>query len=255
MPNLSVVIPAYNEEQRLPGTLEQVLAYLEQQPYTSELLVVDDGSRDGTREVVTRFSAQDERVRLVEYGVNRGKGYAVRQGMLAATGDRILMSDADLSTPIAELEKLAARLDDGCDIAIGSRALPESNLAVHQPPLRELIGRCFNLVVRILAVPGIHDTQCGFKLFSRAAAHDIFPLLTVDQWAFDVEALLVARKMGYQIAEVPVTWVNDENSKVNVARDFVRTVLDLGRIRLYWSLRSPRRSPLAACRDRASVGP
>jgi dolichyl-phosphate beta-glucosyltransferase len=255
MPDLSVIIPAYNEEKRLPGTLDQVLAYLVQQPYSYEVLVVDDGSRDATREIVARFAAESACVRLVEYGGNRGKGYAVRQGMRAATGERILMSDADLSTPIEELETLAARLEDGFDIAIGSRALPESNLAVRQPPLRELIGRGFNLVVRILAVPGIHDTQCGFKLFSRAAAHDIFPLLTVDQWAFDVEALLVARKMGYRIAEVPVTWVNEENSKVNVARDFVRTLLDLGRIRLYWSLRSPRRSPLAACRDRASVGP
>jgi dolichyl-phosphate beta-glucosyltransferase len=253
-PELSVIIPAFNEEKRLPGSLSRVLDYLRQQPFSAEVLVVDDGSRDTTAALVARLAEEDPRVRLLQYGANRGKGYAVRYGMLQARGERVLMSDADLSTPIEELEKLSAALDDGADIAIGSRAMPGSYLAVHQPPLRELIGRSFNLVVRILAVPGIHDTQCGFKLFTRAAARDVFSLLTVDQWCFDVEALLVARKMGYQIRELPITWVNEENTKVNVLRDFARTVTDLMRIRARWLLRRPRRSASESFRGGRRLG-
>lgn len=240
-PYLSVIIPAKDEEQRLPATLERVLAYLRRQSYPYEVVVVDDGSRDGTQGVVERFAEIDRTVRGVSYAVNRGKGYAMRQGMLAASGDYLLMCDADLSTPIEEVEKLFAALDGGADVAIGSRAMAGSHLVVRQPPLRELIGRCFNLAVRILAVPGIHDTQCGFKLFTRDAGRDIFARLTVDHWCFDVEALLVARKMAYRIAEIPVTWVNEANTKVNVWRDFLRTVLDLVRIRARWLVRRPRR--------------
>jgi dolichyl-phosphate beta-glucosyltransferase len=253
-PELSVIIPAFNEEKRLPGSLGRVLDYLRQQPFSAEVLVVDDGSRDTTAALVARLAEEDARVRLIQYGANRGKGYAVRYGMLQARGERVLMSDADLSTPIEELEKLSAALDGGADIAIGSRAMPGSYLAVHQPPLRELIGRSFNLVVRILAVPGIHDTQCGFKLFTRAAARDVFSLLTVDQWCFDVEALLVARKMGYRIRELPITWVNEENTKVNVLRDFARTVTDLMRIRARWLLRRPRRSASESFRGGRRLG-
>jgi dolichyl-phosphate beta-glucosyltransferase len=249
-PYLSVIIPAKDEEKRLPGTLERVLEYLGRQPYTYEVVVVDDGSTDDTRGVVERFAATDPAVRLLSYEVNRGKGYAVRRGMLDAQGDYLLMCDADLSTPIEEVETLFAALDEGAAIAIGSRAMTGSHLVVRQPPLRELIGRCFNLAVRFLAVPGIHDTQCGFKLFTRAAARDIFAHLTVDHWCFDVEALLVARKMEYRVAEVPVTWVNEANTKVNVLRDFARTVLDLLRIRTRWLLRRPRRGQ-AAERDGA----
>jgi dolichyl-phosphate beta-glucosyltransferase len=253
-PELSVIIPAFNEEKRLPGSLSRVLDYLRQQPFSAEVLVVDDGSRDTTAALVARLAEEDPRVRLLQYGANRGKGYAVRYGMLQARGERVLMSDADLSTPIEELEKLAAALEEGTDIAIGSRALPDSNLAVHQPPLRELIGRTFNLVVRVLAVPGIHDTQCGFKLFTDVAARDIFPLLTVDQWCFDVEALLVARKMGYRICEVPITWVDERNTKVNVLRDLARTVTDLARIRARWLLRRPRRAAPEPFRGRRRLG-
>jgi dolichyl-phosphate beta-glucosyltransferase len=241
-PELSVIIPAFNEERRLPGSLRRVVNYLGRRPEPFEVLVVDDGSRDATAAFVARFAAEDRRVRLLQYGSNRGKGFAVRYGMLRARGERVLMSDADLSTPIEELPKLTAALDARADIAIGCRVLPESCLAVRQPPLRELIGRTFNLVVRVLAVPGIRDTQCGFKLFTRAAASDIFAVLTVDHWCFDVEALLVARKMGYHIREVPITWVNEENTKVNVLRDLAQTALDLGRIRTRWMLRRPQRS-------------
>lgn len=240
-PYLSVIIPAKDEEQRLPETLRRLLEYLQGESYSFELVVVDDGSTDATAAIVQQLAAREPRIRLLSYGVNRGKGYAVRHGMLQAMGDFLLMSDADLSTPIEELGKLFAALQQGAEIAIGSRALPESRLVVRQPPLRELIGRAFNLVVRALAVPGIHDTQCGFKLFTRAAARDVFSRVIVDQWAFDVEALLVARKLKYRIAEVPVTWVNEANSRVNVLRDFARTVLDLLRIRARWLFRRPKR--------------
>lgn len=254
-PYLSVIIPAKDEEERLPGTLERVLEYLRRQPYTYEVIVVDDGSTDGTKAVAERFGAIDPAVRLVAYAVNRGKGYAVRRGMLEARGDYLLMSDADLSTPIEEIDTLFSALDAGADVAIGSRALPESRLVVRQSPAREMIGRGFNLAVRLLAVPGIHDTQCGFKLFTRAAARDVFARLTVDHWAFDVEALLVARKMAYRIAEVPVTWVNEANSKVNVLRDFLRTVLDLIRIRARWRMRRPRREPAAEAAETIGSAP
>jgi dolichyl-phosphate beta-glucosyltransferase len=241
-PELSIIIPAYNEEKRLPATLRRIRDYLDRQPVAAEVLVVDDGSSDATAAVVARVAREDRRVRLLAYGANRGKGYAVRHGMACARGSRLLMSDADLSTPIEELGRLSAAVDGGADVAIGSRVLPGSHLAVPQPRLRELVGRGFNGVVRLLALPGIRDTQCGFKLFTRAAARDIFPVLTVDQWCFDVEALLVARKLGYRIQEVPITWVNEANTKVNVLRDLARTALDLARIRARWLLRHPQRS-------------
>jgi dolichyl-phosphate beta-glucosyltransferase len=161
--------------------------------------------------------------------------------MVHADGHRRLLCDADLSTPIGQIEKLWSRLDAGADIAIGSRALPDSDLAVHQPLWREMLGRTFNLVVRLLAVPGLADTQCGFKLFSADAASRLFPLLTIDGWCFDVEALYLARRLGYRIDEVPVTWINDPGTKVNVLRDLRRTIGDLARIRWYWAFRDPRR--------------
>jgi dolichyl-phosphate beta-glucosyltransferase len=245
-PKLSVIIPAYNEEQRLPATLDRIAAYLETQPWLYEIVVADDGSSDGTCGVVEAAIARNPSIRLVRYTPNRGKGYAVRYGMPRARGECLLMCDADLSTPIEEVEKLWKRLDDGAEIAIGSRALRESNLAVHQPFLREMIGRAFNLVVRLLAVPGIADTQCGFKLFRREAALALFPQLTLDGWCFDVETLYLARRLGYRIDEVPVTWVNSPNTKVNVLRDFRRTVSELLRIRSTWMFRDPRPAANAA---------
>jgi dolichyl-phosphate beta-glucosyltransferase len=240
-PYLSVVIPAYNEEQRLQSSLERVVAYLDAQPYSSEVLVVDDGSTDKTATIARNYAGEHATVRILRYIPNRGKGHAVRIGMSEADGKLMLLCDADLSTPIEDLEKLLPFIDEGYDVVIGSRALPDSDLRVHQPWLRERLGRTFNLLVRLLGVRGFADTQCGFKLFTRRAARDVFPQLFTDRWAFDVEALLVARMMGYTIREVPVTWINSPASKVNVWRDAYSTLKDLLRIRAAWLLRRPRR--------------
>jgi dolichyl-phosphate beta-glucosyltransferase len=215
-PALSIVVPAFNEAARLPRTLQRIAEHLEASRESHEILVVDDGSTDGTAEAAVR--ALGRGVALLRNDGNRGKGYSVRRGMLAATGARRLMTDADLSTPIEERHGLDARLDAGDDIAIGSRALPGSRIEVHQPFLREGMGRVFNLFVRLLAVPGIHDSQCGFKLFTSAAAEAVFSRCRLDGFSFDVEALHVARRLGLKIVEVPVVWRNDAASRVTLVR-------------------------------------
>ena len=219
---LSIVVPAYNEEQRLPATLEAIAAYLGTREFSHELLVVDDGSRDSTRDVVREFAASRPWVRLVQYddehgrALNRGKGFAVRAGIEAAVGRDILFSDADLSTPIEDMERLLPPISRGvCDIAIASRALPESNLDVRQPPHREWMGRRFNKLVQMLAVPGIVDTQCGFKAFRGDVAKRLFSLAQIDGFGFDPEILFLAHKFGYTIREIPVTWRHCDNSRVN----------------------------------------
>jgi dolichyl-phosphate beta-glucosyltransferase len=188
-------------------------------------VVVDDGSRDRTAERAEAAGAT-----VLRNEANRGKGYAVRRGMLAARGARRLMTDADLSTPIEELERLGARIDEGYDVVIGSRALPGARIEVRQPWYRENMGRLFNLFVRALAVPGVTDTQCGFKLFTAAAARDVFAAARLDGFSFDVEALFLARRKGYRIAEVPVVWRNDAASRVSLLRGFL-AFPDLLRIR------------------------
>jgi dolichyl-phosphate beta-glucosyltransferase len=240
-PYLSVIIPAYNEAVRLRGSLERVVAYLDQQSYSSEVLVVDDGSSDDTAGIARNYAGEHATVRILRYTPNHGKGHAVRIGMQEAHGRLMLYCDADLSTPIEEVEKLIPFVDEGYDVVIGSRALPESELRVHQPWLRERLGRTFNLVVRILGLRDFADTQCGFKLFTRRAARDIFSRLKTDRWAFDVEALLWAKKLRYKIREVPVVWVNAPGTKVNVLRDAVGTVRDLLGIRARVLLQTPRR--------------
>ncbi|PYQ51283.1 MAG: hypothetical protein DMF78_13695 [Acidobacteria bacterium] len=223
-PELSVVIPAYNEALRLPPTLEKIRRHLDGSSY--EVLVVDDGSRDDTA-----LRAQAAGARVVRNEGNRGKGYSVRRGMLLARGARRLMCDADLSTPIEELGRLRARMDEGYDVVIASRALPDSNVEVRQTWYRENMGRLFNLCVRVLALPGLSDTQCGFKLFSGRAAEEAFQAARLDGFSFDVEVLYVARRRGLRIAEVPVTWRNDEATRVNTMKGLV-AFLDLARIRL-----------------------
>ena len=229
-PYLSVVIPAYNEENRLGPTLETIKGYLAERDYTSEVLVVDNGSRDRTSEV-----ARDGGVEVMQER-RRGKGAAVRTGMLAARGEYVLFSDADLSTPIEEVEKLLAELRAGADVAIASRGLPESNLVKRQPWYRELVGRAGNLLVRMVAVRGIADTQCGFKLFPREIAGRIFPAQRLTGAAFDVELLFIVQHAGWKIAEVPVTWIDSPDTRFSRVRDSLDALKDLVRIRINWLL-------------------
>jgi dolichyl-phosphate beta-glucosyltransferase len=232
-PALSIVIPAYNEERRLGPTLQKVDAYARKARLSFELLVVDDGSSDGTAALVRQMAKKMKSLRLVSPGFNQGKGAAVKAGVLAAKGARILFSDADLSTPIEELPNLQAALKAGADIAIGSRALDRARISVRQPIYREAAGRLFNQLVQLLSVPGIHDTQCGFKLFESKAGKRLFACQQVPRFGFDVEVLYLARKAGYKIAEVSVTWVNSPETKVRPIRDGGRAFLDLALIRLY----------------------
>lgn len=224
--SLSVVIPAFNEEKRLPGTLAKVLAFLRQRGETFEVVVVDDGSSDRTAEVA---QSAGEEVRVLKNPGNRGKGYSVRNGMLNARGAWRLMCDADLSTPIEDLDTLKAALD-GAEIAIASRAVTGANVEKHQSLMRESSGRFFNLLVRVLHLPGILDTQCGFKLFSAAAAEAAFRDSKLDGFAFDVEALVLARRAGFKVREVAVTWRNDEQTRVSFGRGLAAFV-DLFRLK------------------------
>lgn len=212
---ISVVIPAYNEENRLPRTLNETARYLSTRPYDWEILVVNDGSHDATSDVVRAYTIQDTRIRLLQYGQNRGKGYAVRYGMKCATGDIHVFMDADNSTSIDHLEKFLPFIQQGFDVVIGSRDVDGATISVHQPKWKELLGDMGNLWIQFWAVPGIKDTQAGFKMFTKKASQDIFPRLTIDRWGFDVEALAVARMKGYRISEQPIHWVNDPNSKVS----------------------------------------
>ncbi|MEO5760917.1 MAG: dolichyl-phosphate beta-glucosyltransferase [Vicinamibacteria bacterium] len=211
-PVLSVVIPSYNEEKRLPATLATLLPYLRGRGESFEVVVVNDGSKDATSAVAIQAGPE---VRVIENPGNRGKGYSVRNGMLNARGAWRLMTDADLSTPIEDLEVLKAALTDGAQVAIASRAVAGANLEKRQSMARESSGRFFNLIVQWLHLPGIRDTQCGFKLFSAAAAEAAFRHARLDGFAFDVEALVLAKRAGFKIKEVPVTWRNDDQSRVN----------------------------------------
>ncbi len=232
-PRLSIVVPAYDEEKRLGASLKRMLAYFDSMHYPFEILVVDDGSKDDTARLVQTISACRPQVRLLSYAANRGKGYAVRYGVLQARGERILFCDADLATPIEEVEKLLVKLDAGYDIAIGSRDVEGSELIKRQSGLRELGGRVFNKLVQAIAVPGIHDTQCGFKLFTQSAAQSIFRRCQVEHFAFDVEVLYLAlRFFGMRVAEVPVRWSHMEGSKVRFLRDAFRMLKTLFRIRM-----------------------
>ena len=212
---LSIVIPCYNEEERLPRTIEQIERYLEGRDIDYELILVDDGSTDGTRLVMDAAAERNRHVRLEALAQNRGKGRALAEGVAAATGSEVLVTDADLSTPIEELEKLQARLDQGAGVAIASRALRASRVEVSQPIYRVLMGKVFNLLVQVVLLPGIWDTQCGFKLFRAEVAHDAFGHLTTDGFGYDPEVLYRAKKLGVKIAEVPVVWRNSAPTKVS----------------------------------------
>lgn len=229
MPFLSLIIPAYNEEERLPRTLTNIQTFLQEQPYDSEILVVENGSRDRTAEVAAGFAPEVRLLREKE----RGKGLAVRRGMLEASGEYRFICDADLSMPIEEVNRfLPPRLDD-YDIAIGSREV-EGSIRYNEPAYRHWVGRTFNVLVRTLAVPGFQDTQCGFKCFTADAAESLFPLQRIDGWTFDVELLFVALRLGYRVKEVPIHWYYFPGSRVRMVRDSWTMLTDLFRIRSNW---------------------
>lgn len=226
---LSLVIPAYNEEGRIGQTLHSVTDYLSRQEYESEVIVVNDGSTDRTSAVVQTLYPE---MRVLEHEPNRGKGYAVKQGMLAGTGEYRVFYDADGSTPIPELEKLWPRFNQGADVVIGSRSLPNSDVKVHQHILREKMGRTFNLFVKAFLAEPFIDTQCGFKGFTARATEICFQRQRLERFSFDAELLHIARKQGLRIDEVPVRWCNVRDSRVKIFTDSPQMVWDLVRVRL-----------------------
>ena len=230
-PRLSVVIPAYNEEQRLPGTIEQIERYLDGRGVTYELILVDDGSADGTRQVMDEAAARNPRVRVEALPSNRGKGRALAAGVAVARGEEVLVTDADLSTPIEELEKLEAALKAGAGVSIASRSVKGSRIEVPQPIYRVLMGKAFNLIVQIALLPGIWDTQCGFKLFRADVAHPVFAALTTDGFGYDPEVLYLAKRRGVRIAEVPVVWRNSAPTKVMAIRSSLDMFKHVVRVR------------------------
>lgn len=233
MLDLSIVIPAYNEALRLPAYLEEIEAYFQErgQQNQVEIIVVDDGSQDETSSVVERFHQRNPAIKLLRHVPNRGKGYAVRVGMLNATGKLRLLADADGATPISEVAKLEAGITQGAAIAIGSRALHDPSRVLRVRWYRKFFGRIFHLVIRCLGIRGLTDTQCGFKLFQAYVATDLFSVLQIDGYGFDVELLFVAQKRGYRITEVAVNWVHQPGSKVRVVQDGLRMIGEV------WSVR------------------
>lgn len=226
---LSIIIPAYNEEQRLPQTLQTIHAFLSRQDYAAEVLVVENGSNDRTLEIAKDYSQQMNEIRAL-HCEQRGKGWAVIQGMKEAGGDYRFICDADLSMPIEEVNRFFPPLLEDAPVAIASREA-KGAIRHNEPEYRHIIGRVFNLMVRLIVLPGLQDTQCGFKCFRKDAAEAIFPRMTNTGWTFDVEALVIARQLGYVIHEVPIEWYYNPQSKVRVLRDSTQMVLDLIRIR------------------------
>lgn len=230
-PRLSIVIPAYNESARIEATLERVLECVRTREWDAEVLVVDDGSTDDTVAIVKTWMNTHPRLHLVKNPGNRGKGYSVRNGLLQAAGDVVMFTDADLSAPIEEAERLLDAIHDGADVAIGSRWLDKQKQTVHQPLYRRFFGRCFNGVTRkVIGLP-FKDTQCGFKAFRRDAAQIIFRLQTIERWGFDPEILFIARRLKYTIVEVPVTWGHDERSRISYLKDGTKMLQEMAEIR------------------------
>lgn len=228
---VSVVIPAYNEQRRIGGACRAVREYFRQMMRPCEILVVNDGSTDATGEIIREMSSEFDNLRRIDIPVNRGKGLSVKTGVLSSRGDTILVTDADLSTPITEVSKLFKCLENGYDLAIGSRGLRVSLVSKHQPFWREYSGKIFNVIMRCMLPLQIRDTQCGFKLFRGDAARDIFRRQTVDGFCFDAEILLIGQEMGFRIIEVPVVWYNSDHTTVRFSREAVRMFSDLVRIR------------------------
>ncbi len=227
----SIIIPAYNEGARVGATLEKVLAHVAKLGWEAEIIAVDDGSRDNTVEIIRGYAEKNPRLRLLQNPGNRGKGYSVRNGMLHAQGELLLFSDADLSAPIEEADKLFGAIAGGADIAIGSRWLRRDLQTQRQPFYRQIFGRIFNLMLRITLGLTFKDTQCGFKAFTRDAAMKIFPLQKIERWGFDPELLYLARKLKFKVAEVPVEWAHSEGTRISPLRDGTRMFLEMLKIR------------------------
>ena len=228
-PFFSIIIPAYNEENRLPSTLEQVVHFLEKQPFTSEIIVVENGSGDQTFEIAQQFAVGHPNVHVLR-SEQRGKGLAIQHGVQAAVGEYIFLCDADLSMPVEEISKFIPPKLENVDIAIASREARDS-VRYNEPYYRHFTGRVFNTLIRLLVLPRLQDTQCGFKCIRAEVARDIFPYQTLTGWAFDVELLYIARHHGYHVAEIPIHWYFNADSKISVFRDSLRMFLDLLRIR------------------------
>jgi dolichyl-phosphate beta-glucosyltransferase len=230
--DVSIVIPAYNEERRLPPTLLDMVDYFDRQPFSYEIIVVDDGSRDGTCEVVRKFERVRQQVKLIQLPKNQGKGHAVRLGVLNTRGKTILFADADGATPIEEFARLYTAIKSGSDVAIGSRALASLDTKVSTSVHRRLLGRIFNRWVNTVLLPSITDTQCGFKMFTRDAALFIFRRQNSERFSFDVEVLYIATKAALRIQEVAINWNNIPGSKVNLVVDSLRMLRDVLRFRV-----------------------
>jgi dolichyl-phosphate beta-glucosyltransferase len=240
-PNLSVVIPAYNEDARIHRTLDRVVPYLRARGLPFEILIVDDGSSDRTAASVE--SRPEPEIAVIRLGRNSGKGAAVRRGALASRGALMLLTDADLSAPIEELERLEAALARGADVACGSRGLRDSQIVQSQPVYRRQMGNIFNHILRLLGLTSLHDTQCGFKLFRGEASREVFSRCSIDGFAFDVECLYLAERLGYRVAEVPVAWAHVPESRVRLTADSAHMLADALRIRLAaWMGRYPARA-------------
>jgi len=227
----SIIIPAYNEGARLDATLTKVLRYVAEKKWDAEVIVVNDGSRDNTVEIVQSHMQKNSALRLLENPGNRGKGYSVRNGMLNARGEVLLFSDADLSSPIEEAPKLLAAIAEGADIAIGSRWMQSDLQTQRQPLYRQFFGRIFNLMLRLILGLQFKDTQCGFKAFTRSAAQAIFPQQKIECWGFDPELLYLAKKYGFKVAEGPVAWAHSTGTRISPLRDGTRMVVEMLKIR------------------------
>jgi glycosyltransferase involved in cell wall biosynthesis len=230
-PKYSIVIPAYNESARIPATLRSVVDTIRASGWDAEVVVVNDGSRDNTAQVVREFARSAPEIRLLENTENRGKGYSVRNGVLHALGEVVMFTDADMSSPMEEADGLFAAIGNGADIAIGSRWLATSRQTHRQPLYRQFFGRCFNLLTRMVMNLPFADTQCGFKAFTRAAAQTVFQLQTIERWGFDPEILFIALKRGYDIKEIPVSWAHDARTRISYLRDGLQMLKELAIVR------------------------
>ena len=229
----SIVIPAYNEALRLEATLDRVLEYVYSQKWNAEILVVNDGSRDATRDIILRYAATHPMLQLVDNPGNRGKGFSVRNGVLHSKGEFVVFTDADMASPIEESVKLLTALEQGADVAIGSRWLDPSLQTRKQPFYRRALGRIFNLALRLILGMNFKDTQCGFKAFRRPAAQVVFPMQIIERWGFDPEIIFLAQRLGFRVDEVAVKWAHQENTKISPIKDGLRMFSELLVIRWY----------------------